>query len=366
MSFFCRIFGHTPDADGVCRRCGTDTRSARVPSRALRFRRMKGTRECALVGAGKCRDTAVVVPAYHRGRPVRKIAARAFAHYLAENDSATPYTVELPRSVECIGPHAFAHSALTDVTYGNESCTLGEGVFYGCHALDHAPLPAALSELPARALARCTSLVSIDLDERILSIGEGALAGCAALEHLSYNDKQAVLGAHALEGCVKLAEITLPPDMAALPDRLLYGCESLTAVRLPERLQLIGEGALAFCCQLETLTLPNTLSELGASALMGCSSLRALSFPPSLTLIGGDETSEGGALEGCECLQSIELYPGIVRFPARMLSGCRSLVDIELHGTSADWRAIQKDETFDLDSATYVVHCVNGRIRKGH
>ena len=45
------------------------------------------------------------------------------------------------------------------------------------------------------------------------------------------------------------------------------------------------------------------------------------------------------------------------------LSGCSSLTSITFEGTMEEWRAIQKNQQCDLDSAITTIHCVDGDIQ---
>ena len=360
MSLFCRLFGHSFGQDDACKRCGIDRAGERVPSRGLRFRRIKGKKAYALMGTMGCTDTTVILPAYYRNCPVCEIAPHAFSDY------PVPYEIAVPDSITSIGKEAFASSPLRAITFGEQPCALGEGVFCGCHELTSPALPCGITELPPRTFALCTALEDVTLPDSVRSIGEKAFAGCTALTHVTYSDNMDALGAHAFEGCVKLSAVSLPRSMTALPDGLLCGCESLAAIELHEGITALGERSLAYCTSLTELSFPTTLTTIGAGACQGCTALTSITLPPSLTDFPTDENGRGETFDGCTSLTTVELHKGIAHFPPQLFGDCSSLTSLPFHGTSADWRAICKAQGWDEGSATYVVHCVNGRIRKGH
>ena len=152
-------------------------------------------------------------------------------------------------------------------------------------------------------------------------------------------------------------------DRAPCPSAV--GLQGVDRADTTRTLTRIEPGALCGCAGLTDLQLPQTLTAIGAQAFRDCTSIARIELPPSLTELLPDETGLGDVFRGCTSLQSVTLCPSFLHYPAGMFADCSALSDIMFDGKSPQWRAIRKDDGWDAGSACYVVHCINGRIRKG-
>lgn len=355
MGLFCHIFGHRYGDDGICTRCGTSR-----GSEGLKFKKTADKSGYMLVSAAKCTDEVIIVPPFYKRKKVTEIGASAFC------GRGEPYRIVLHENIARIGPRAFARSALLDVDYGGASPTLGDHVFEGCEVLTAAPLPAGITHIPNAAFATCLGLTEVTLPDSVVSIEEGAFCDCRSLERFDYESDTLQMGARAFQNCTSLAAIRLPDGMSELPEALLRGCVSLISLTVPDSVTAVGAYALADCTGLGEITLPEGVTSVGAGAFCGCTGIETFTFPASLTDFVANEENEGDVFRGCSALRELHIHPNFKHFPSGMLKGCALLTDIYLEGgKSLDWRGIQKDVGFDDGSGAYVVHLVNGRIRKG-
>lgn len=355
MGLFCRLLGHKYDENDVCTRCGTSRHS-----QGLKFKKTPDKQGYVLTDARACTDESITVPAQYKRKPVLEIGSGVFAH------RETPFRIKLHQKLRHIGSRAFADSALIGIDYAGASCTLGTGVFASCRQLPLAELPEGLTELPDAAFEHCVALTEVHLKNSVRSVGNRAFNGCTSLRTFAYDSQTLTLGNVVFRECTALESIRLPRDMTVLGDYLLSNCTSLRTLELPEGITAIGEYALAGCSGLLELRLPAGLVTVGAGAFCDCEGIETLEFPATLTDFVPNEAGEGDAMRGCTALCRIVMHPGVKQFPRGTLADCTSLTDIELvGGKSQDWRAIQKDDGFDTGSGTYVVHLINGRIRKG-
>ncbi len=354
MGLICHLFGHKYQEDGICTRCKTSR-----GSQGLKFKRSKDKKGYILTSFGSCRDEIITVPKQYKKLPVKEIGSRAFAGY------DIPCDVVLPESITHICCFAFADSAVHRVAFPDAPCTMEEGVFQACTGLEQICLPRAVDLIPSETFAGCTALTEVHLPFEILSVGKGAFRGCTSLRAFTYARQDISLDSSALEGCCSLCSFCLPNSMTVLPDRLLSGCASLTQVALPDGLIRIGEAALSGCAGLTEIRFPDTLTCIGAQAFRDCIGIETIEFPSSLTDFVSNETEESDIFRGCTSLKSVTLHPQFKHYPKGMFADCTALTDIYFNGKSPDWRAIRKDDGWDAGSACYVVHCINGRIRKG-
>ena len=355
MGLLCRLLGHDYGSDDICGRCGTSR-----GSKGLKFKKTADKGGYVLISARDCTDEVITVPQFYKKKIVKEIGKDAFY------GRTEPYRVVLHRDLEHIGPFAFASSALLDVDYRGAHCTLDEFVFDQCERLTHLPLPEGITHIPESAFSGCLALTEVTLPESVVSVGEDAFYDCRALEHFDYDSDTIELCARAFWDCVALESIRLPDGMRELPESLLRGCVSLRELTIPDSVIIIGEYALCDCVGLREITLPEGVASVGSGAFSGCTGIESFTFPTSLTDFVPSEQSKGDIFCGCAGLRELHIHPNFKHFPSGMLKDCTSLTDIYLEGgKSLDWRAIQKDDGWDEGSATYVVHCINGRIRKG-
>lgn len=355
MGLFCRLFGHKYDENDLCSRCGTSR-----GSEGLKYKKTADKSGYAVVGVGKCRDEVVRIPRLYKKKPVKEIGAQAFSGY------DVPCEVILPESMERIGHGAFRRSALRRIVLSDTPCVLEDAVFSGCTQLQEAMLPHGTTAISASTYADCTALTEVTLPDSVASIGAEAFRGCTMLRRLEYGCPTLTLGDGAFWGCAALEAIHLPSGLTALPAYLLTGCKTLSSLDIPESVTSIGEYALAGCLRLAAIALPEGVTSVGSGAFCDCASIESFTFPASLTEFIPNANGDGDLLRGCTALREIHMHTNFKHFPVGMLADCSALTDIHLEGgKSPDWRSIQKDDGFDEGSGTYVVHLVNGRIRKG-
>ncbi len=143
----------------TCKECNaekTQDTNKLYTSEGLHFELNADNDTYSVIGIGSCKDTAIVIPVTFNGKPVTKIASRAF-----ENQNQIR-TVTMP--------------SITEV---------GSYAFIGCKNITTLKMPA----------------VSV--------IGVSAFGECAKLTNLSMPDKVTVKR-YAFSGCIKLGKVTTP------------------------------------------------------------------------------------------------------------------------------------------------------------
>ena len=194
--------------NGKCSVCGaTATESAGLAFIA------DGDGNYVVEGIGECKDTQIVIPATHEGKPVVAISSGAFA----ENEAITQ--VVIPASVKKIGNNAFN---------------------------------------------RCVNLADVVLNEGLEQIGEKAFMYCVALKTIVVPDSVATIQNGAFMACYELVEATLGTGLTKLANDVFFECYSLEVVDIMSKLTSIGGWAFYDCDMLTTITYAGTDADWNA------------------------------------------------------------------------------------------------------
>ena len=318
----------------------------------------------------------IVIPAYYRGLPVKRIAEGGFAMYKPTAYIApNPYTryllnevteeIVLPATLEEIGPWGLAGmSKLESVVIPDSVTKLEKRAFYGCINLKTVKLPAGLKEIPERCFEAC-GLAEITLPDGLETIGNRAFCARGVRfypeKHDVYIDQSftdvvipasvKTIEASAFYGCQKLKNITLkgvPEELGVMvfddtawyharPNGPVYLGDILMEYNgtMPEDYTLYipatvkGIAGIAFRSQknLKSVIIPDGVSFIGNSIFANCSSLSEIRLPSDLARIP-DRT-----FSGCISLSQIEIPATVTEIGEETFSGCISLSQIEIPAT---------------------------------
>ena len=177
-------------------------------------------------------DENVVIPSEIDGYPVKGIGSMEwnspfFGNQREKRDKIK--TVTIPEGIEYIGNSAFMDcDSLTEITIPESVISVGERVFNDCDKLITANV---LSETIGVAMfSQCSSLTTVNLNEKITIIPSGAFANCSAL-----------------------TTIIIPEKVTTIDSRAFSFCTSLQNVIIPENVYELNYGACQFCFQLKNV-----------------------------------------------------------------------------------------------------------------
>lgn len=159
---------------------------------------------------------------------------------------------------------------------------IGDYAFAGCTGLSSMThtLKWYSGTIGRESFAGCTGLTSIDLFW-VCSIGNGAFRNCTALENAALPDAMLeTMGSSVFEGCVRLKNIRVPYIKAysnkgfSVPDSSFSGCTALETAFIPSGAKEIKADAFNGCSELKTVWIPAGMQTIRQGAFRNCNKLK--------------------------------------------------------------------------------------------
>lgn len=153
----------------------------------------------AVTGASARAPREIRIPEYRMGKPVVKIAARAFMGAdissvilpdsvteigeEAFRDCVSLETAVLPDRLTTLGSRAFCSSGLKEIELPDTLRRIPFAAFFNCRALERAELPECLTRVEAQAFGQCPRLKRAGLPNTAVSVDGSAFdRGCVLFE----------------------------------------------------------------------------------------------------------------------------------------------------------------------------------------
>ena len=145
----------------------------------------------------------------------------------------TPFTVQLPSTLESIGDYAFdRRKGLTEIVLPAGLTAVGSHAFCST-GVTSVHLPEGITVIPASCFAGCSALTEATLSDRTVIIGGLAFSSCSSLATIGIPDTVTEIGGSAFENCSSLESIVIPDSLETLGESAFYGCSSLKSVTIP-------------------------------------------------------------------------------------------------------------------------------------
>ncbi|MBD5132466.1 MAG: leucine-rich repeat protein, partial [Clostridiales bacterium] len=196
----------------------------------------------------------------------------------------------------------FAHRVDENGALVNDLTTIGKGTFYNCTSLGSIEIPAKVHTIENSAFDRCLALTTVTFEDSTveLTIDNGTTttsSGGQGGGSTTYNG--------AFSYCTSLINIELPDRLKRIPDYAFYGCASLTSINIAGGIHDTS----------------NTDVGIGIYAFYGCSALTSVTYATNDAVDANDayayhtdkEISTGGlsigmnAFAECTSLVSVAL-----------------------------------------------------------
>lgn len=277
-------------------------------------------------------SSEIVVPAKYQGKPVKKIAQRAFA-----TCSPSPTKVTLPSTITTIESYAFWNCvSLTEVNLPNGLEKIGEGAFKGCQSLASISLPDSVTEIGVLAFENCKGAKTLSIGSKLSSFPVNAFIGTSELkeitvssENSSFTVKDQIIYSKDLTKIVfvpntlDIESFTVPDSVTNIGEYAFYKHKKLTNINLGKNLKAIGDCAFG-SSKLTSITFPETLESVGKKAFANSFSLKEINFNNKLSLL--DEE----AFSTCKALTTINFAKDgkLEDLKLGVFENCSSLTEI--------------------------------------
>ena len=137
-------------------------------------------------------------------------------------------------------------------------------------------------------------------DYQVTGIDSGAFKSCRTLISITMQDNIISIGSHAFQECSGLRSITIPNNVTSIGSNAFLNCTGLTSVTINN--SFIGDAQFSGCRNLTTITISDSVTSIGVSAFNVCIGLTSITIPESVISIGR------GAFQNCTGLERINLY----------------------------------------------------------
>ena len=318
----------------------------------------------SVVGLGTYSNTDVVIPDTYKGKPVTKIADRAFD--------------AIPREV--VGNVSLNDCAkITGIMIPDSVTSIGDDAFSACESLTKIEIPNSVTSIGNSAFSLCTSLRSIDIPNSVTNIGYSAFRFCGSLTNINvdtnnqnyksidgnlYSKDEKTLVHYAIGK--KDTTFSIPKSVTNISADAFYGSESLKSITIPDSMTSINLNAFDGCPYLENLEIPDSVISFNVNI-----SVEYLYFPsleyneydnalylgnknnPYLVLIKVKDTSITNcdihnrtrivanlAFFGCESLRSLTIPNSVISIDHMAFGFSSRLEDVYYTGDVEDWLKI--------------------------
>ncbi len=164
-----------------------------------------------------------------------------------------------------------------------------------------------------------------------------------------------VIGRGVFENRTDITSVQIPDTVTTIGANAFSHCTSLTSLRLPEGVTRIEFGAFLMCTSLSDINIPKSVTYIGNHAFESCP-ISSVTLADGMTYIGGE------SFKDCTRLTSVTLPRGITWLYSDTFKNCTSLTSLSFRGSIAEWKAIDKNETWNEGAAFRAVHCSDGDI----
>ncbi|MBE5810007.1 MAG: leucine-rich repeat domain-containing protein [Clostridiales bacterium] len=227
--------------------------------------------------------------------------------------------------------------------------SIGERAFANCSELEYVELGAGLTGMGNQVFFGCQKLYKVEFSGA--EVPAAALKGNQVVQAVSIRGGCTSVGKEAFSGCTALSTVEgAMADLVQLGEGAFAGCTALTAMPAMTSLHQLGDSAFAKCTALKAAPHMPELRLMGEYAFAGCTALQHIAFPETLISVGnyafqncselreisfpawGDLKVGNNAFEKCTALSTVVLTKAVYAIGNEGFRGCSSLTSLTLEG----------------------------------
>jgi len=316
-------------------------------------------------------DASVVVPAYIKGVPVKRVAGSAFKNNTNLISLVLPQNITTINngilqgcnnieslSVPFIGKDNKASVSLDEnyiLGYFFETQTLRydvaaptnwicQGAKYNLYEYKiYANIPSSLEKITitnasyigANALSNCTMLKEVVLEGQIHSIYKNAFSNCSQMSIAIESNDIVEIGDNAFNNT--LITRAVMPELIHIGENVFSNCKVLTTVTVSSEIEKIPIGTFSGCVNLVSLneankiSIPQSVKEIGAAAFAGCSSIKSINGETGQLVLHDGVTEIGNlAFSGLNLITEIHIPSSVTSIGMGAFGGCDALESITI------------------------------------
>ncbi len=245
-------------------------------------------------------------------------------------------------TVTAIGGFAFGGcTSLLSVNIPNSVMSIGSGAFQNA-ALTSVNIPNSVTSIGIQAFQN-TALTSVNIPNGVTSIEVGTFLDCTSLSSVTIPNSVTSIGIQAFQNTA-LSSVNIPGSVASIGVSAFLDCTSLNSVTLQNGVTSIGDNAFSRTALISVI-IPNSVTSIGKSAFMS-TALTTVNIPGSVTSIGeaafqntkltsvnipGSVTSiEDNTFTNCVSLRSVTLQNGVTSIGISAFADCDSLTSVNI------------------------------------
>ena len=311
---------------------------------------------------------------------------------IAYNDTNTE--IVIPNGIKHIKADAFCNAEnITSVVIPNSVTVIESNAFNGCASLTKVTIPSSVTHIENGAFDNCDSLVDVHISDlvnwchikfedltsspmhygdnlylngellteitipnELTKINEYTFASWDCLVSISIGDNIIDIDSSAFSFCDNLKKVILPNTITNIKESTFDNCDNLVDITIPSKVKNIEEYAFSDCNSLTNIIIPNNVETIGKSAFANCDNLTDFSFP------NGIKTISAFMFYPSNSLTVVKIPNSVKKIEEWAFRECPKLSTIEFAGTINEWRSIEKDEEWDIETDGYTICCIDGEI----
>ena len=261
---------------------------------------------------------------------ITEISRYTFAH------CSSLTSIDIPEGVKIIGNNAFYNCiSLSSVDLPASVERIETAAFNVCSSLTSIDIPDSVTFIGTRAFNKCSSLTSIRISKGVETIYNNTFSDCTNLTTVFFAEDSQLkeIGDQAFYQCSSLISIDLPDTVISMGDGVFYNCTNLTSIDIPDSVISIGKSFLTGCGNLTSIIIPKGVETIGNSAFSRCYNLTTITFEEGSQL----KTIGNVAFSDCSNLTSIDIPECVESIGEKAFYNCANLKTMYVDMYQEEW-----------------------------